>query len=261
MLRQNYPCLNEPRECQYPGGLKGIVSNQKRAILDDRNTPLDIVKGEEFDIDGCRVWISNVFIKKGVDESWLRTQLGEDILLYVPALGGLDWLPLTIPEGWRTIHRENLEKPKERKHDTKYTGYVYAKVNYTDEKNFAELCCNAHCYSFSPYDGEFHRVNDPIWNAMKANFRRILTPMTGGMDDRIADYGRLILYLLSRIEMTEDEKEVFGPLLDMAPKAKDLTSLINREVLIQTFVREAKKDPKAYLEWAEDWGNYWFQQK
>lgn len=244
--------VNVPGICRSPETILDTFNGNQRAILDSRFIANDF-EFNTYYINNCKIEVSKKF--HDIDEQWLKTQLGSNISCYIPTHGGLSWLPLTLPQKWIV---QDKSKPKPTSIDD-IDKFAYVEVLYTDESCLGELCCNAYKYTFDITSGVFIRHNNPNWNAIKAVLRKYILPLTGGTEDRLADYGRIIMFLLSKVNLTESEKEVFSELLEFSPTAVDLQKIIKREALIQKFVLEAKNNPTGFLLWGEDWNHYWWE--
>ena len=251
------PTLNCPRVCDVADYAREILNGRKKAILNSNALNLDTTISESniFDIDGCIISVSPRASHNGaLGEDWLRTKLGPGINLYVLAHGGMSWLPTCMPLYWKTT-TDNCSPEFNSSIDK---DMQYVKVNYIDEKNFAEMCCNAYKYTFDPYKGEFFQHKNITWNLVKGLLRRYLVIVSGGTEERIADYGKLILFLLSKVNLTEEERNTINQVIEFSPDLDDLKDIIKREAFIQKFVAEAKKDPTAFLNWNQRWGSYWW---
>lgn len=240
--------------------LNKIINDEKVGIIPNSDNIVNDIK--TITINDCTIYTfdgSENMVKL------LNQPLGGTITCYVPVFGGNSWLPSHIAL-WE-IQSGELAKNNDVNYEltgteavTASRGFHYAKVEYVEEKTVAELVCNAHAYYFDNIRGVYARHTDPKWNATKATLRRFLPTLSGGTDDRVADYGRLVLFLLSKVSLTEEEQKVFAPLQEFLPKAESLNSVVIREAFIQKFVYEAKKDPKAFLEWKEHWGKFWWEE-
>ena len=84
-------------------------------------------------------------------------------------------------------------------------------------------------------------------NALKYIIQRRITEIAGDPYDRIADLSRIILFLLSKVNLTTEEHTLLDPLLQHAQTAQNLADIFNREHHIQDYVQHVKSDPKGYL--------------
>ena len=185
-----------------------------------------------------------------VCEELLSTPLSADVECWAPLLGGTSWLPITRFALWRVLPAGS-DRPSPE-------GALCARVLFEDETSVAELFHKAHRYTFDIESKSFIRAADPVCNAVKAPLRNTLAQISGGTDDRIADYGRLVLFLLSKVSLTEEERAMLAPILAYAPQASELSGVIAREKSVQKLVAETKKDPLGFIDWNGDWNNPWW---
>lgn len=251
---EHSPTLNIPSTCQSARDVSAVLDGAKTAVLDAW-----LVKHEqdlnEYVVQGCSVKVAQRMCEV-VNREWLERPLGSGIACYVPVCGGVAWLPLSLPSLWIV---QAADAPAPRSDAEAEDTYFFARVEYQDERCLAELCCNAWKYLFDVERGMFVRHAHPEWNAIKGLLRKYILPLTGGTDERVADYGRLILFLLNRANLTETERAALAPLLEVAPEVADLAGVVRREALVQQFVAEAKRNPAAFLAWGEDWTRYWWK--
>lgn len=249
--------LNVPEICRRSDIVDEILFNNKKNALLYSHYVDRMEFTHTFQIDDCSIVVDNtLFSYHSIDETWLRTPLSPDKKLYIPTFGGMSWLPLTILNHWKLLDKNEDAPAYDYKNDD---DYPYAEVQFEDEKTFAELCCNAHKYAFDFTKGCFVSVKNPDWNMIKASLRTHLLQISGGTEDRLADYGRLILFLLSKVQLTDDEKQHFSKLTEFMPEVSQLRSVIERETLIQKFVTETKNDPHAFFTWNNDWTKFWWE--
>lgn len=246
-----------PRVCKLNPTIAAILKGDKFCILDNRYVDFNN-SYQEYNVGDCNIQVSE---ELEVDEEWFKTSIiNKDV--YIPVMGGLSWLPLTMPTRWIIVPSgETVNTKLELFSSTESKHWVWpvAKVNFGEEKTLAELCCNAYKYHFDFNIGQFVPHDDPEWNLVKGLTRKYSTILSGGDEERHADYGRIILFLLSKVELTDEERALFTPLLEFVPSVKQLKSTVERETLIQRFVSEAKKSPTKFLLWGEDWAHFWWE--
>ena len=183
--------------------------------------------------------------------------------LFVPIVGGCSWLPLRVIRLWQ-VSESFIDNTYTNDFDIngnidKKKGSAYVEVEFEDETCIADIVCNAYKYYFDISSYTFKRHPNPEWNLIKYNVRKDIDVLSSGTADRIADYGRIILFLLSKVELSEEEKHYIEPLLAIAPTASDIAGMSQREALIQRFVSEAKASPSSYLKWKKSWGKFWWE--
>lgn len=252
-LIEDRPTLHVPPICQRRVTLHPLLNEGGKIAILKTTDDLPLCDFEALTVDGCVIHVSSRLLEVGLDETWLATPLSEDVDCWVPFYGGTSWLPLALILQWLTAP---VGSPMPAGKDT-----PYVRVAFGSERTFAELCCNAHCYAFDVESGMFQPTDKPQMNAVKSLLRNAVILRSGGTDDRIADYGRLLLFLLSKAALTEEERSVFADILPFAPKAAQLGDVVKREKSVQTLVSEAKKDPLGFLNWDSDWNNPWWQNK
>lgn len=260
----DYPMtVNNPYICKFPLSLSRALTNNDIGLLPNafQQSQKANVK---FIVNNKEIYVNNELVTQGIDEAWLSTPLGNDIKCYIPVYGGGNWLPLVDPLQWKV--GENVSDVKipttQAYNSNDYTAEALdflTEVEYEDETCLADLVCNAWKYYLDLERGIFVRHPKPYQNAIKGLIRKHITTLTGGTDERLADYGRLILFLLSKVNLTEEELTAIEPLVKFMPDVTKLDDIIKREAFIQTFVSEAKKNPHAFLNWGEDWTNYWWK--
>lgn len=238
--------LHVPPVCSRPRLLRRLFESETpMAILDPRvNDPL-----EDLRVNGCDFKVhagSREYL-----ETFLATPLSSEVDCWAPLLGGTSWLPVDMGKMWRVLPAGG-EMPV-------VEDSPCARVLFEDETSVAALFCNAWRYEFDNEAGVFRRHPDPARNAIKAVLRDAVVSRSGGTDDRIADYGRLVLFLLSKVSLTEEERAAFAPLAPFFPTAEALSGVISREKCIRTLVEEAKKDPIGFAGWNGDWNRPWWK--
>lgn len=104
-------------------------------------------------------------------------------------------------------------------------------------KTLNDLCQN--CFKYSLKNNCFvysENIKDHILGFMKGNIRYLISHYLGDIDERMADYSKLIYFILSKLELTENEKEIVDKLLKFTPNENQLKKLIDREILVQNIV-------------------------
>lgn len=247
-----------PNSCSSLRVVNKIINNEKVAIIGNVTDTSDITI---FTINDCKIICGN---ESNITEEWLKTKLDGNHC-YLPVYGSCSWLPVLNPDMW-VISSTPLDKTNFVDYSmnnlnefNKSRGYHYAEILYSDETCIAELICNAYCYKFDAISNTYIRHNDTQWNAIKPSVRRFLPSITGGTEDRLADYGKLLLYILNNLPSKDSLPENVKMLLAFAPANDELSTIVQRETLVQKFVSEAKKDPKTFLEWKENWGKFWWE--
>ena len=162
------------------------------------------------------------------------------------------YVPLHLYGGYLPVSRQTPFQVYELdKNITEYNGFQYKKVEFTDETTLEELYKNAVYYQYNANTDTFLRLPESgmLQNKIKFIMEKNLMEIGGDAFDRIADYGRLILFLVAKVypTFTDEEKQVFQDLIKYTPEIESLTALLNRECLIQDEVKQAKENPLKYI--------------
>lgn len=130
-----------------------------------------------------------------------------------------------------------------------YNGYRYKEVEFTTEGTLADLYKNAAYYQYSADTDTFIRLPESgmLQNKLKLVMQKNIMEIGGDAYDRIADLSRVVLFLLSKVTLSEDEQTLLAPLLAHSHTANELADVFHRERLIQDYVAEVKADPEAYI--------------
>ena len=125
----------------------------------------------------------------------------------------------------------------------------YKRIDFIEETTIADLYRNACAYQYSVETDTYIRLPQAgaDQNALKYIMQRRITEIAGDPYDRIADLSRIILFLLSKVNLTTEEHTLLDPLLQHAQTAQNLADIFNREHHIQDYVQHVKSDPKGYL--------------
>ena len=111
-------------------------------------------------------------------------------------------------------------------------------IPHESHKTVNDLCQN--CFKYKMVDNVFvysEDVRDHVKGFMKGNLRQIISMHLGDLDERLADYAKLIYFILSKLELTEDERKIVGKLLHLSPDNEQLEKLVDRELLIESLVK------------------------
>lgn len=113
----------------------------------------------------------------------------------------------------------------------------------------ADIYRNACAYKYDHHTDAFVRLTEKetLQNSLKLVMQKKIMNISGDAFDRIADLSRLVLFLLSKAELSAEEREIITPLLGYAQDAQGLVSVFDREKTIQEYVRSVKNDPGKYL--------------
>lgn len=127
--------------------------------------------------------------------------------------------------------------------------WEYKPISYTDEKTVADLYRNACAYKYDFHEDAFVRLTEKeaLQNSLKLIMQKKIMNISGDAFDRIADLSRIVLFLLSKAQLSAEEQNIIMPLLGYAPEARGLVSVFEREEAIQEYVASVKNDPEKYL--------------
>lgn len=127
--------------------------------------------------------------------------------------------------------------------------WAYKKVFFDAETTVAELYRNAHCYQYNADADAFLKLPEAgaAQNSLKVYMQKMVMEIGGDAHDRIADLSRVILFLLSKVTLTEAEAELLAPLLAHAQSAVELADVFHREKNIHDYVAMVKADPEGYI--------------
>lgn len=121
----------------------------------------------------------------------------------------------------------------------------YARVEVAAETVIADLYRHAWHYSYNPASGTFQSLDAAtrLKNLLRYRCQAALLVVTGTAEDRLADYGRVIAFLLSKVTLTDTEREALQPFINNAPSLEKLTALATKENRIRTFVQTLHSEP------------------
>lgn len=129
------------------------------------------------------------------------------------------------------------------------TGWEYKPLHCTDEAIVADIYRNACAYKYDHHVDAFVRLaeKEALQNSLKLYMQKMIMTISGDSFDRIADLSRIVLFLLSKVELTPEEREAIEPLLEYAPDSQGLAGVFEREIAIQEYVASVKNDPAGYI--------------
>ena len=207
----------------------------QKAYLKGQNTYLDFEQN-------CEHKTKNIYAPKDstVTVEYLNTKItGKDVYANLCSYGG--FLPISRTEPLFLITEKGVI-PNNGVFD-------YKRIDFLEETTIADLYKNACAYQYSVETDTYIRLTQAgtDQNALKYIMQRRITEIAGDPYDRIADLSRIILFLLSKVNLTTEEHTLLDPLLQHAQTAQNLADIFNREHHIQDYVQHVKSDPKGYL--------------
>lgn len=125
----------------------------------------------------------------------------------------------------------------------------YYKINFDIETTISWIYSNAWMYSFNYIKKCYEKLDfpDAVQQLLKPIISKRVLRLFGHPEDRLADYGRLILFLLSKVNLNKEELEVFSSLLEQIPSLTSIQNVIKRESQLQTEISEIKQDPIKFI--------------
>lgn len=182
------------------------------------------------------VFVSPLACEDGFNESYFATPI-EGKNVYVPLYGRGDFLPTNV-KYFIASAGENIDFPK---------GDFYKQVVINNEKTLADLYKKAWHYRYDPEPDAFICLTEgeALKNLTRPLLESDIELLFGSPMDRVADYGRIILFLLSKalLSMTEEEKAVFEEITPFIPTLEKLRHVVKREARVQSLVTRHKNDP------------------
>ena len=224
-----------PVSVSYIGARKALTDSAAVLTDDDIETfPADNVQFKEI---VPNIWVDAGPLFTDITAEYLETDI-KNKKVYAPLVG----YPSGLPCGHIPYIVSAAVMPKEN-----LDGRI--PVIFSDEKTLGDLYKNAWKYAYIPETGSYMRLAEKgaEQNLIKCLLARRVVRYGGHPFDRLADYGRLILFLLSKISLTNEEKKLVGDLLDYVPDPQSLADVAEREATIQKTVAKAKTDPAAFL--------------
>lgn len=104
-------------------------------------------------------------------------------------------------------------------------------------KTVNDLCQN--CFKYKLVNNVFvysDNVKDHIKGFMKGNIRYMVSCYLGDIDERLSDYSKLIYFILSKLDLSDDERAIISKLSKLTPSLDHLNTLVERELLINSIV-------------------------
>ncbi|MEG1501977.1 MAG: hypothetical protein RR203_02550 [Synergistaceae bacterium] len=198
-----------------------------KCIITEKNPSKDLTE-----IDN--ILVETTWTHIGYDEKYFRTPLNGKV--YVPRRGYTLGIPCNESFGLMKVGIEDV--PQE---DKDY--YLYTEIEYVEEKTIGDIYRNAWKYQYNFYTNTFVRLPEKgaLQQLHKILVAKEIFKISGSPYDRLADYGRIILFILSKLNLTETEQKVFNSYLQHVPSLENLNDVIYRENYIQDIVDDYKK--------------------
>ena len=186
------------------------------------------------------VWVSRSLENKGFDEEYLNTPIAGK-RVFAPFYRGGGYLPTVTDIKYEVAEPDApVELPDISD---------YREVMFDGEATLADLYINAHKYNYYPDMNAYAPLPEQgaLQNAAKTLMMKEIMIQCGDPYDRIADLSRLILFLMSKVTLTESEQNILTPLLAYVPNIYDLAPIAEREKNVQKIVSDAKANPETFI--------------
>ncbi len=188
----------------------------------------------------CDILVSSAFVETGFDADYLSAPIaGKHV--FAPLVGCHSGIPCNtnIP----MLVQDSTDVPEDK------ADCNYKEIAFADEATVADLYKNAWKYRYDDYLDKYVRLPEQGAKQQLARFilAKEIANMTGNPYERLADYGRIILFLLSKAALTEQEQAQLAPLLAYAPSVADINEVLYREEQVQAKVRQMKENFNEYI--------------
>lgn len=184
--------------------------------------------------------VDSVLVDKGINEEYLNTPItGKHV--FASKVGGSIGIPCYTSAP--ILVQDDTIIPADK------TDFLYKEVVFTDEATVADIYKNAWRYRYDDYLDAYVRLPEQGAKQQLAKYvlAKEIANMAGSPYDRLADYGRIILYLLSKISLSEAERTQLAPLLAYAPTLSNINEVLYREKQIQERVNLMKENFNDYI--------------
>lgn len=161
------------------------------------------------------------WLQERFDAGYFNTGIrGKDVFAPLRYNGG--FLPIGLGAKFPVV--EKGKKPSD-------DDWVYKRVLFADEETLGDLYRNACAYQYNADADAYLKLPEKgaRKNALKFMARRSAIEIGGDPYDRIADLSRMVVFLLSKAALSENERKILSPLLARAKSAYELADVFNRE--------------------------------
>lgn len=194
------------------------------------------------------IMVDPLCIGNGADitEEYLNTPIaGKDV--YGPLFGSGQYL-YTGHE-----YRYKVVEPGQRPESVETP---YRKICFTTEQTIADLYRHNWYYSYNPESDTFLELPEEgrLNNLLRYRCQVAVLQLAGTPEDRLADYGRVIAFLLSKVTLTEQEQIILEPFLAQVPGTSVLAAIADKEGRIRNVVASVHANPTQHL--AEVYNTY-----
>ena len=205
-----------------------VLSSKVKAIhkIDSRLNRQDLLSGN-INSDLYVVY-NEVLFDKGYFESidlygYTKNLNGK---LYIKSYLSTDMLPQDL-EDYIEVN------PRTKESEITYQGEDLILVERLDiHKSILDVFKYSYLYKFDYMTNSYRPLqndSDIKLQYSKFRIREKIIQEAGDELDRIADYSKMIYFLLSKVSLTNEEKELFKPILDNLPSIESLKRAVTHE--------------------------------
>ena len=203
------------------------------------NCEPDLLRGGDYSEVVTGIYVENRLANM-FNADYFNTSIeGKDVYVGLFLYGG--YLPVARPSKFQVVEKGATPADSD---------WEYKKVCFDDEKSIGELYRNAHCYQYNADTDTYLKLpnSGALQNKLKLYMQKRIMEIGGDAYDRIADLSRIMLFLLTKVTLTEEERGIIAPVLSYAQSALQLADVFNREKHIQSYVAHVKADPGGYID-------------
>lgn len=186
------------------------------------------------------ILVSGDCVEAGINAEYLSTAItGKHV--FAPLIGCHAGIPCNISVPMLILDKAEIPEDK--------ADFNYKEIDFADETTVADIYKNAWKYRYDEYLDKYVRLPEQGAKQQLAKFilAKEIANMTGNPYERLADYGRIILFLLSKVTLTEEEQSALAPLLAYAPTVADINEVLYREEQVQAKVTQMKENFNGYI--------------
>lgn len=188
----------------------------------------------------CGLRVASDFAEAGINEAYLSTSIvGKHV--FAPLVGCYGGIPCNTVT--KMLVQETAQLPEGLEE------YRYKEIDFGDETVVADIYKNAWKYRYDEYLDKYVSLPEQGAKQQLAKFliAKEISNRAGDPYERLADYGRIILFILSKVQLTETEQTQLAPLLTYAPTLTDINEVLYREEQVQARVKNMKENFNGYI--------------
>ena len=175
----------------------------------------------------------------GIDEAYLNTPIaGKNV--YAPVFGCGYYLYTGYELKYKVLDAGTPLVPEEIR---------YAKIEFSTEQTIADLIRHCWWYAYDWHTDRFLELPEEgkTANLMRYRLQAAVLRIAGTAEDRLADYGRVIAFLLSKVQLSDEERALLTPFLGCVPDHGTLAAIADKEGRIRAMVRQAQETPVEFM--------------